>query len=649
VSSIIAVDVGGTFTDFVALDERGDIKALKLLSTPRKLEKAVIEGLEKFSFREVIHASTIGTNALLGQVGLEIPRVALFTTRGFRDIVEIGRQNRPRLYDLYFEKPRILVPRELRFEVDERTLHTGEVVKRVRLEEVEKLAEKAVSMGVISVAVSFLHSYANPENEVIAGEVLKKKFKYVTLSHETAWEPREYERTSTAVVNAVLMPIVSNYLEKLEKYVESRSASIYTMTSSGGLITVEEAVKRPVQLVESGPAGGVVAVAELAKLLGLRRVISLDMGGTTAKAATVVDYEIQLTTEYEVGGEVHYGRVVKGSGYPVRYPFVDISEVSAGGGTIIWRDEAGALRVGPISAGADPGPVCYGRGGVQPTITDANLVLGRIPASLLGGTMLLDEKKALDALRMLGDPYEVASTAIEIVNLIMARGIRLITVERGLDPRDFVLVAFGGAGPQHAVLLAEELGIERVVIPPLPGVFTALGMLMADFKFEARKAYPRDPEEAFSELESKFTSLKPDYYIRYADVRYKGQGWELTVPASKPVTIESIRRIFEEKHVAMYGFKLPREIEVVVVRVFAIKRRIKPTLKHPPLEGSPESSEKDVFFNGWMKASVYKRDQLPLGYKIRGPAIIVEDYSTIIIPPRWEAVVEKFGVLEVKK
>lgn len=648
-SSIIAVDIGGTFTDFVALDERGDIKALKLLSTPRKLEKAVIEGLEKFSFREVIHASTIGTNALLGQVGLEVPRVALFTTRGFRDIVEIGRQNRPRLYDLYFEKPRILVPRELRFEVDERTLHTGEVVKRVSLEEVEKLAERAVSMGVVSVAVSFLHSYANPENEVIAGDVLKKKFKYVALSHETAWEPREYERTSTAVVNAVLMPIVSNYLEKLEKYVESRNASIYTMTSSGGLITVEEAVKRPVQLVESGPAGGVVAVAELARLLGLRRVISLDMGGTTAKAATVVDYEIQLTTEYEVGGEVHYGRVVKGSGYPVKYPFVDISEVSAGGGTIIWRDEAGALRVGPISAGADPGPVCYGRGGVQPTITDANLVLGRIPASLLGGTMLLDEKKALDALKMLGDPYEVASTAIEIVNLIMARGIRLVTVERGLDPRDFVLVAFGGAGPQHAVLLAEELGIGRVVIPPLPGVFTALGMLMADFKFEARKAYPRDPEEAFIELESKLTSLKPDYYIRYADVRYKGQGWELTVPASKPVTVESIRRIFEEKHVAMYGFKLPREIEVVVVRVFAIKRRVKPTLKDPPLEGSPEISEKDVFFNGWMKAPVYRRDQLPLGYKIRGPAIIVEDYSTIIIPPRWEAVVEKFGVLEVRK
>jgi N-methylhydantoinase A len=649
VSSIIAVDVGGTFTDFVALDERGEIKTLKLLSTPRSPEKAVIEGLEKFSFREVVHASTIGTNALLGQIGLERPRVALFTTRGFRDIIEIGRQNRPRLYDLYFEKPRPLVPRELRFEIDERTLHTGEVVKRPDLEEVRKLAEKAVSMGVISFAVSFLHSYANPENEVVVGEVLKEKFKYVTLSHEIAWEPREYERTSTAVINAVLMPIVSNYLEEIGKYVENRGASIYTMTSSGGLVTVEEAVKRPVQLVESGPAGGVVAVAELARLLGLRRVISLDMGGTTAKAATVVDYEVQLTTEYEVGGEVHYGRVVKGSGYPVRYPFVDLSEVSAGGGTIIWRDEAGALRVGPLSAGADPGPVCYNRGGVQPTITDANLVLGRIPTSLLGGTMLLDERKALEALRKLGDPYDVANIAIDMINLVMARGIRLVTIERGLDPRDFVLIAFGGAGPQHAVLLAEELGIERVIIPPLPGVFTALGMLMADFKFEARRAYPRDVEEAFNELENKLANLKPDYYIRYADVRYKGQGWELIIPVGKPATIESIKSIFEERHIATYDFKLPREVEIVVVRVFAVKKRIKPILRDPLLEGSPEVSEKDVFFDGWIKVPVFKRDQLPLGYRINGPAIIIEDYSTTIIPPRWQAVVGKFGVLEVRK
>jgi N-methylhydantoinase A len=420
--SVVAVDVGGTFTDFVVVDEHGNIRALKLLSTPRAPEKAVIEGLEGLSFREVVHATTIATNALLGQAGLELPRVALFTTRGFRDVIEIGRQNRPRLYDLYFEKPRQLVPRELRFEVDERTLPSGEVVKRVDPGEVEGLAKLAKPKGVMSVAVAFLHSYINPENELVAGRVLGKIFEYVTLSHEVAPEPREYERTSTAVVNAALMPIVSSYLKSLEEYVKSRSAQIYVMSSSGGLVSVEEARRRPVQIIESGPAGGAIAAAELARLLGLERVISLDMGGTTAKASTILGYEVQITTEYEVGGEVHHGRVVKGSGYPVRYPFVDLSEVSAGGGTIIWRDEAGALRVGPLSAGADPGPVCYGRGGRDPTITDANLVLGRLPDALLGGSMPLDKKGALKALERLGDPYEVAEEAVEMINLIMPEG-----------------------------------------------------------------------------------------------------------------------------------------------------------------------------------------------------------------------------------
>jgi len=424
---------------------------------------------------------------------------------------------------------------------------------------------------------------------------------------------------------------------------------MYVMSSSGGLVSVEEASKRPVQVVESGPAGGAVAATEFARALGLSKVISLDMGGTTAKAATVLDFEVQLTTEYEVGGEVHHGRVVKGSGYPVRYPFVDLSEVSAGGGTIIWRDEAGALRVGPTSAGADPGPACYGKGGREPTITDANLVLGRLPSALLGGLMPLNKELAVEALKKLGDPFEVAAEALELINLVMARGIRLVTVERGLDPGDFVLMAFGGAGPQHAALLAEELGVKRVVIPPVPGVFTALGMLMADFRFEARKACTGDPEEAFRELESKLAHLNPDYYVRYVDARYRGQGWELTVPIGRPATAESIKRAFEERHVATYGFKLDRGVEVVVTRVFAVKKRAKPALRDPPTEGSPVALEREVFFNGWVKAAVYRRENLPLGYKITGPAIVVEDYSTTLIPPKWEARVGRFGVIEVRR
>ncbi|MEM0463164.1 MAG: hydantoinase/oxoprolinase family protein [Pyrobaculum sp.] len=645
---LVGVDVGGTFTDFVFLDERGEVKTLKILSTPREPEKAVIEGLSAVKFSEVLHASTIGTNALLGQMGLEVARVAFFTTRGFRDVVEIGRQNRPRLYDLFFQKPRPLAPRELRFEVDERTLPDGRVEKAVDLGEVAELARKAKAAGAVSVAVGFLHSYANPSNEVVAAKLLREYFEYVTASYEVAWEPREYERFSTALVNAALMPLVGRYLAKLQSYVESRGGKMYVMASSGGLVTVEEAAKRPVQLVESGPAAGVIAAAELAKLLGEGRVISFDMGGTTAKAGTVVDFQPSITTEYEVGGESHRGRVIKGSGYPVRFPFVDLAEVSAGGGTIIWRDAGGALRVGPLSAGADPGPVCYGRGGVDPTVTDANLALGRIPETLAGGRMRLEAEAAKRALAKLGDPVDVASSALRLINLEMARAIRLVTVERGLDPSSFVLMAFGGAGPQHATEVAEEIGISRVLIPPMPGVFTSLGMLMADFKFEARMAYPRDLAKGFAELEEKLSQHRPDYFLRYADVRYKGQGWELTVSLGADVSYEAVKRAFEEKHTATYGFKLDRDIEVVTIRVFAVVKRAKPRLPEPPTKGNPSVAEKEVYFNGWVKAAVYNRAELPLGYKIRGPALIVEDYSTTVIPPRWEATVGKYGVLELR-
>lgn len=646
---IVAVDVGGTFTDFVAVDDDGRITAFKILSTPRAPEEAVVRGLGSLPrVSEVLHASTIGTNALLGQVGLELPKVAFFTTKGFRDVVEIGRQNRPRLYDLYFKKPRQIVPRELRFEVDERTLADGTVEKAVDPEEVAALAERAKAAGAVSVAVGFLHSYANPANERAAAEVLRRYFEHVTASHEVAWEPREYERFSTAVVNAALMPLVGRYLAKLGEYVASRGGRMYVMASSGGLVTVEEAARRPVQLIESGPAGGVVAAAELARLIGERRVISFDMGGTTAKAGTVVDFEPAVTTEYEVGGESHRGRLVKGSGYPVRFPFVDLAEVSAGGGTIIWRDRGGALRVGPLSAGAEPGPVCYGRGGKEPTVTDANLVLGRIQETLAGGAMRLDAEAAARALSKLGDPVEVASSALQLVNLEMARAIRLVTVERGMDPASFALMAFGGAGPQHAAEVAEELGIGRVLIPPMPGVFTSLGMLMADFKFEARMAYPKDLEEGFVELEKALARYKPDYYLRYADVRYVGQGWELTVPLGADVSPEAVRRAFEERHLATYGFKLDREVEVVTIRVFAVVKRKKPALKDPPPEGSPSPGEKEVFFNGWTKAAVYRRGELPMGFKIRGPALVVEDFSTVVVPPRWEAVVGKYGVIEMR-
>ncbi|ACP34937.1 5-oxoprolinase (ATP-hydrolyzing) [Sulfolobus islandicus L.S.2.15] len=632
----VAIDIGGTFTDFIILSEVGEVSTIKFLTNPRnpgEVTQNVIKGLN-YEVEEVVHATTLATNALLGQENLNIPRTALLTTKGFRDVIEIGRQNRPRLYDLYFEKPKQIVPRELRIEVDERVNADGEILKEVDEIEVE---EKVSKIKAEAVAVSYLHSYINPHNELKTKEVLKKYFKYISISSEVAPEPREYERTSTTVINAALMPIVSSYLENIQSSLPTDN--FYIMSSSGGLVDINEALNKSVQLIESGPAAGVIASASF---LPEENLISFDMGGTTAKAGVVINGKFEITSEYEVGGEVHHGRVVKGSGYPIRFPFVDLAEVSAGGGTIIWRDEANALRVGPISAGADPGPICYNKGGNKPTITDANLVLGRLGEELLGGNMKLYKEKALEGLSRLGDPYEVSKVALDLVNLEMARAIRLVTVERGLDPSNFSLIAFGGAGPQHALYLADEIGIKRVIIPPYPGLFSALGLLLADWRFEARKSYPKDLERDFKELENKLIERlkKVDYFIRYADVRYKGQGWELTIQV--PENVNEIRKVFEDKHLATYGFVMSdREIEIVTIRVFAIRRRVMPKIS-PTFgnENKPKEIRKVLIEDDWVNTEVYVREKLPKGFEIRGPAIIEEYSSTIVVKPGWKALVD---------
>ncbi|ACP48972.1 5-oxoprolinase (ATP-hydrolyzing) [Sulfolobus islandicus Y.N.15.51] len=632
----VAIDIGGTFTDFIILSEVGEVSTIKFLTNPRnpgEVIQNVIKGLN-CEVEEVVHATTLATNALLGQENLNIPRTALLTTKGFRDVIEIGRQNRPRLYDLYFEKPNQIVPRELRIEVDERVNADGEILKEV--DEIE-VVEKVSKIKAEAVAVSYLHSYINPHNELKTKEVLKKYFKYISISSEVAPEPREYERTSTTVINAALMPIVSSYLENIQSSLPTDN--FYIMSSSGGLVDINEALNKSVQLIESGPAAGVIASASF---LPEENLISFDMGGTTAKAGVVINGKFEITSEYEVGGEVHHGRVVKGSGYPIRFPFVDLAEVSAGGGTIIWRDEANALRVGPISAGADPGPICYNKGGNKPTITDANLVLGRLGEELLGGNMKLYKEKALEGLSRLGDPYEVSKVALDLVNLEMARAIRLVTVERGLDPSNFSLIAFGGAGPQHALYLADEIGIKRVIIPPYPGLFSALGLLLADWRFEARKSYPRDLERDFKELENKLIERlkKVDYFIRYADVRYKGQGWELTIQV--PENVNEIRKVFEDKHLATYGFVMSdREIEIVTIRVFAIRRRVTPKIS-PTFgnENKPKEIRKVLIEDDWVNTEVYVREKLPKGFEIRGPAIIEEYSSTIVVKPGWKALVD---------
>lgn len=546
------------------------------------------------------------------------------------------------------------MPRELRFEVRERVAPDGRVIEELDIDEVRMVASRLKDLGVVSVAICFLHSYINPTHEIMTKEILRGSVEYIVASHEIAPEPREYERASTAVVSAALMPIVSRYISTLEKELSRIGVGrLYIMSSSGGLVDPLEVVSKPVQIIESGPAAGVVAAQELSRIVGEPRIISLDIGGTTAKAGTIVNGEIEITSEYEVGGEANYGRIVKGSGYPVRFPFIDLAEVSAGGGTIIWRDEAGALRVGPMSAGSDPGPICYGRGGDRPTITDANLVLGRIGEHILGGSMRLHRDQALKGLSRLGDPYEVAAEAIRLADLEAARAIRLVTIERGLDPGYFSLVAFGGAGPQHAVGVAEEMGIRRVIIPPLPGVFSALGLLLADLKFEARASYPRDLEEGFRSLEESMLRKigNVDLFIRYADVRYKGQGWEITVPISRPASMEGISKAFEERHMAIYGFRMDLPVEVVTIRVFAIVRRMKPSIPPPMRYGdaSPRGYRRAYIGGSWVNAPIYWRQDLPAGFRIRGPALVDEYDSTTVIPEGWLGVIHDSGSIVIER
>ncbi|MEM4431989.1 MAG: hydantoinase/oxoprolinase family protein [Desulfurococcaceae archaeon] len=656
-SNVVAVDVGGTFTDVVYVKEDGSIGCLKILTNPRKPELAIYKGLEMCGLkpRVLIHASTLATNLIRGQVGLEIPKIALITTRGFRDIIEIGRQNRPKLYDPFFEKPKPLVPREYRFEVTERIDYTGRIVEPLNLREVEDIGVKLKDNGIESVAIVFLHSYINSIHEEMAGDIIKKYVKYVSLSSKVSSEPREYERTSTTVINALLKPVVSRYLSSLKKEVSPLGVEeIYIMSSVGGLIDIEEAVERPVQIIESGPAAGIVATAVFARELGLTRVVGFDMGGTTAKAGSVIDFNTTIVSEYEVGGEVHHGRVIKGSGYPIRFPFIDLAEVSAGGGTIIWRDYEGALHVGPMSAGSEPGPACYGLGGVNPTITDANLVLGRIGLKLANGLIILNYDLAEKSLSKLGNPVEVAYEALQLVNLEMARAVRLVTIERGLNPEEFVLIAYGGAGPQHAVFIAEEIGIKTVIIPPHPGLFSAMGLLLADWKFEARKAYPANLEDSFRELEEHLMNKvgDVDYFIRYADVRYVGQGWELTVPVGTPTDTFEVKRVFEEKHYSTFGFKLDRDIEITLIRVFAVKiNKSKPKLgavnKEPRRVERLETRK--VFFDEWIETPVYNRDDLFVGFTIEGPAIIEEYSSCTVIPPGWVIEVGGIGELVLKR
>src|SRR2546426_1713615 len=666
-------------------DSTGKLYALKIGSTPRNPELGFVDAVSEVvsgrvdpeRIESLVHVGTIGSNLLLSQLGIDLPACALVTTKGFRDVIEIGRQNRPELYNINFSRPRTLVPRSLRFEIDERVDSEGVVLVKVSKARLRELAGRLRNSGAETVAICFLNSYVNGSNERAAEALLKRVLhRPVYASSEVDPEQREYERASTTVVNAVLAPAVSGYLRSAEEKMRriGVSAQLYVLGSSGGLLDIAEVERRPILAVESGPAAGGVAASEVAKSLRLPKIISFDMGGTTAKAGAILNFEPAVVPEIEVGGRVNRGRLVKGSGYPVRTQSIDLSEVSAGAGTMISVGEAGEMAVGPMSAGADPGPACYGKGGEAPTITDANLILGRIGTTLLGGKMRLNPEEAARAFESLRKrsgmgAEELASASLRIVNFQMAKAIEIVTLERGLDARDFALVAFGGAGPMHAVEVAESIGISRVIIPPLPGLFSALGMLMTDMRYDKVRGMvglleevgEGEMDDRFEEMERESAeSLKEKgiegrpSFRRSIDLRYYGQGYELEIVVTRPFKRAAVEKAFEVRHAEVYGFVHEGErVEVTALRLTTTLPAAKKVRLSEVEGGMPvavEGRRRVKFGERWFETRVFLRELLPVGGRTtRGPAIVEEYDSTVVVPPGWGCVKNHLRCLVIER
>jgi N-methylhydantoinase A len=688
----LGVDVGGTFTDAVLIsEETGEINIAKVPSTPRDPSigflAAVHQILSKANTQApnisyLVHGTTVATNALIEG---KSPKTAFITTEGFRDLLEIGRQIRPSLYDIHFEKLKPLVPRDLCFEVPERLDATGKVLLELDESRVAEIAQKLEKQNIRSAAICFLHSYVNPSHEERAEQILRKHAPNAVLSVSSGICPefREYFRASTTVVNACVKPVVANYLEGIETQLKKQEtkAELLIMQSNGGVLTFEQAADRPVYMVESGPAAGVIAANFIAGNLGFTDVVSFDMGGTTAKAGLILDGRPKITKEYEVGAEARPGAgQSRGSGYPIRTPVIDLVEIGAGGGSIAWVDPGEVLRVGPQSAGADPGPICYRLGGKQPTITDANLVMGRInPRYFLGGEMDLDLEGATEGIRMrcaepLGlDTIAAANGIVEIANTAMVNALRLTTVRRGYDPRALVMVAFGGAGPLHANRLCAEMQIPKLIVPLSPGTASALGLLTTDVKHEfSRTRIMRGDSADSAAINKIFSSMEEAggkllrkegipaeriSFLREIEMRYKGQSSELAVVCrGGTLNAESLARLcaqFHKEYERAYGRGYPAEIvELVNYRVTAVGAIPSPPVRkisHSGVTaGQAQKGERPVYFhesNGFTKTSVYDRYKLEAGHHITGPAVVEEMDSNTLIHPHFQADVDGFGNL----
>lgn len=657
----VGIDIGGTFTDFLYYDEdTGQVEVVKVMTTARP-EKAIAEELSKRlgkKFSAIIHATTICTNALLTRSGLAL--TAMVTNNDFRDVIEIGRQRRPKLYDVFVKRPEPLIKRKDRFTLRCRILSSGKELVKINQKELRGLVRKIVRGRYSSVAVCFLNSYVNPKHEKEVRNALKDGgfTRHVSLSSEVAREYREYERFSTTVVNAVVSPIMGSYIDSLKEYLRERRirSKILFMNSDGGITTEERIRNRAVLSIESGPAAGVLASAYLAKKLKMSKCITFDMGGTTAKASVVENYEPEYTFEYEVGGEAHLGRIVKGSGYALKLPFINISEVSAGGGSIAWVDEAGQLNVGPRSAGSEPGPACYGKGEKEPTVTDANVLLGRLSQEhLLDGKMKVHYELARSAISNLSgklgvSPETTASSILKIANSITARAISLVTSERGKNPEEFTMIAFGGAGPLHCCDVAEELGIKQVFIPNHPGLFSAFGLLSSDITAMfvhpvMRKSFELEPEfnnlerdarkEMHNVTEGKLT-IK-----RFVDARYEGQAYEITIPYQKGMT----RLSFDRAHRKRYGFSSKDEVEVVNIRIKVSASVKKAGLPAYGYTDKPRERREAFISNKYRQVKVVRRESLTLSEELEGPLIIEEYDSTTVVNKGWRLKNSIYGMM----
>jgi N-methylhydantoinase A len=662
----------------VALAEDGRVLERKVPSTPRAPEEGLLAALRSLlaevaacEVALLAHASTIATNALLGQVHLELPRVAFITTEGFRDVLEIGRQNRSALYDLNVTRPKPLARREDRLVVRERLAHDGSVVVPLDPASVARCVATIGERGIRSVAIGLLHADVDGAHERTVAAALGAELPAVEVSLSSEIDPqyREYERFSTTVVNAALAPLVRVYLERVSRGVaaEGVAAPVFVMRSDGGMAALAAAARRPAALIESGPASGVIAAAHLGRALGIANVLSFDMGGTTAKAGTVFDGVPHISAAFEAAGATHSGRSVKGSGYPVRFPFVDLAEVSAGGGTLAWLDAAQTLRVGPLSAGADPGPAAYGTG-EQPTVTDANVVLGRLnPRALLDGAFPIDARRSRTAVASVAAPLggDVERTAAGIVTLVdaeMAKVLRIVSLERGHDPRDFTLLAFGGGGPLHACAVAAEIGVGRIVIPPAPGVFSAYGLLAADVRVTALRSFvvPADAaawlragalaealeRDAAAALAAQNVAAAERRFVRELDLRYAGQSTELAI--AEPRSLEAALEAFHLRHERRYGYAARRDpVEIVTVRVVGLGATPKPRFAaaaETPLR-PPETHalrERRAVFDGrgFVETPVYGRAALRAGDAFDGPAVVEQYDATAYVAPGWSARVD---------